>query len=335
MTTATNEVTLTPRQAGPALELCIRARQPVILRGEAGIGKSDVVAQTAARLGLALIDLRLGQLSDVDLRGLPDIDATGRTVWRVPNFLPQDGNGLLFIDELNRGLTATQNAAFQLIRDRRLGDYTLPAGWAVVAAINPEGSAASGGTTKMSQALNNRFAHLNLIPDVQDWCTWALGAGVEPVTVAFMRFRPNLLHAPSRAEYAFPSPRSWEFVSRVTAQKPSQDIELALVAGSVGYGAAIEYCSFLQTWRTLPSIDAILLNPTGSPVPRDCATQYAVASALASRANDGNLGRVIQFLERMPAEFATFAVKDAVTRQPDLTSTPEFTRWAVAHADLM
>ena len=322
---------LTPSEAAAALATCIAAGQPACLWGDPGIGKSDVVRQTAARLGLACVDVRVALLDPVDLRGLPTLE-DGRTRWAPPEFLPRDGAGVLLLDELNRGTQMAQNACLQLVRDRRLGEYELPAGWTVVAACNPTGV----GTGQMSEALAGRFVHLDVTHDLKDWSTWAVAAGLEPLVIAYVRFQPDDLCVPlRRGEKSGPSPRTWEFVSRIGAQRPPRAIERALVAGAVGHERAVKYMAFAELFRQLPSIDAILLNPTAAPVPTAPATQYAVASALAQRADHANLGRVLQYLARLPVEFGVYAVRDATTRAPALAATAEFTAWAVAHQDVL
>jgi len=327
------EITVTPRKAAEALKACIAAEQPVCLWGSPGIGKSQLVQQTSKAMNLECKDVRAVLLDPVDLRGLPHVNGDGRAHWAQPEFLPRDGAGVLFLDELNRAPVMVQNACFQLVLDRKLGEYTLPADWRVIAACNRESD--GGGIQRMPQALANRFLHLNLVPDLDDWCNWALTAGnIQPVLVAFLRFRPDLLHQFSRDEKAFPTPRSWEFVSKIVG-KASQDVELALIAGTVGHGAAIEFMAFYRLFQSLPSIDAILLDPTGASVPTDTATLYAVASAMASRADSGNLSRIVTYLDRLPKEYAVCSIRDASRRTPTLTSTPDFTRWAVANADLL
>ena len=327
------EVTLRPSEAATALATCLHACQPVCLWGAPGIGKSQIVQQTAAAENLACQDVRAVLLDPVDLRGLPHLGQDGRASWAIPDFLPQDGAGVLFLDELNRAPTLVQNACFQLVLDRRLGEYVLPDGWRVAAACNRESD--GGGITRMPSALANRFTHLHVEPDLDDWCKWALMAGIEPLVIAFLRFRPALLHQFNREARAFPTPRSWQFVSTIVGQQPAPDVELALVAGSVGHEAGVEFMAFVSLYRSLPSIDAILLNPASAPVPSDVATLYAVSSALASRAREDNLGRVIQYLDRLPVEYSVYAVRDATTRDATLNSTPEFTAWAIAHADVM
>lgn len=350
--------TLTPKQMALALARCIRAKQPAFLHGSPGIGKSMIVRQVAdalyaAEYGMTVdgngrlrnaagqftahrpwfVDIRMVLLDPVDLRGLPTVNGDGRAHWAIPDFLPRDGNGVVFLDEFNRASTMVQNSGFQLILDRRLGEYVLPDGRAIVAAGNYESD--GGGVQRMSSALVNRFVHLHMTVDINDWCTWAASAGVDPLVIAFLRYRPELLHQFSRTEHAFPTPRSWVYVSTLLAQQPEDEILLAMVAGAVGDGAAIELLAFRQLWLSLPSVDAILLDPDHAPVPTEVAVQYAVASALAIRATVPNLGRVLRYLSRLPAEYAVFSVKLATARDAQLTKTTDFVAWAVAYQDLL
>jgi hypothetical protein len=187
----------------------------------------------------------------------------------------------------------------------------------------------------MSSALCNRFVHLDCEPDLDDWCKWAVKNGIEPAVIAFLRFRPDLLHQFTRTDKAFPSPRSWEFVSRITGKQTNPDIEHALYCGTVGTGAAVEYSAFVRLYRSIPSIDGILLNPTTANVPQDPASLYAVSAALARRASLQNFRRAITYLDRIPQEYAVMAVKDATARESSLCATGEFTSWCVAHSDVV
>jgi MoxR-like ATPase len=316
-----------------ALASLIEARQPVFIWGGPGIGKSSVVGQVAAKSGLVLRDIRALLLDPVDLRGLPFLGSDGRAKWAPPEFLPQHGCGILFLDELNAAPALVQAACYQLVLDRKLGEYTLPDGWAIVAAGNREGD--RGATTRMPAPLRNRFVHLDFELDLEEWSRWAVAAGIRPEVIAFLRFRPELLSAFERDAHAFPSPRSWEFVSRLLGCTASRNVEHELFAGAVGAGAATEFSAFLATFRELPNVDAILLNPTSEPVPESAAAQYAVSSALARSATDLNFDRICAYLERLPVEFQVLCVRDASLRAPEVRHTPAYTRWAIAHHDAL
>jgi MoxR-like ATPase len=310
-----------------ALRVLVSARQPAFLWGGPGIGKSAVIRQLAAALNMPLRDVRALLLDPVDLRGLPFLGNDGRSKWATPEFLPQDGTGILFLDELNAAPAMVQASCYQLVLDRKLGEYALPAGWAIIAAGNRDSDRAV--TTRMPTPLRNRFVHLEFEVDMQEWSEWAIQAGIRPEVIAFLRFRSELLNAFDRDANAFPSPRSWEFVSRILESQPEPSIEHELFAGAVGSGAATEFSAFLRMFRELPNIDAILVNPHKEPVPENAAAQYAVASALAHRASDTNLDRICVYLERMPTEFCVLCVRDASLREPAIRHTAAYTKWAI------
>lgn len=310
-----------------ALRSLVSARQPVFIWGGPGIGKSAVVRQLASTLGVPLQDVRALLLDPVDLRGLPFLGTDGRSKWASPEFLPQDGCGILFLDELNAAAPMVQASCYQLVLDRKLGEYTLPDGWAIVAAGNRDSDRAV--TTRMPTPLRNRFVHLEFEVDLQEWSEWAIQAGIRPEVIAFLRFRQELLSAFERDANAFPSPRSWEFVSRILNTSPDQTIEHELFAGAVGAGAATEFSAFLKSFRELPNIDAILMNPLKEPVPENAAAQYAVASALAHCATDTNFDRICAYLGRMPTEFSVLSVRDASLREPAIRHTGAYTKWAI------
>ena len=313
-----------------ALRVLVAARRPVFIWGGPGVGKSSVVKQLAETLNVPLQDVRALLLDPVDLRGLPFLGSDGRSKWATPEFLPQNGTGILFLDELNAAPAMVQASCYQLVLDRKLGEYTLPDGWAIIAAGNRDSDRAV--TARMPTPLRNRFVHLEFEVDVQEWSEWAIQAAIRPEVIAFLRFRPELLSAFDRDANAFPSPRSWEFVSRILDSLDSQSnpaIEHEVIAGAVGTGAATEFSAFLRMFRELPNIDAILLNPTQEPVPENAAAQYAVASALARCASDTNFDRICLYLNRLPTEFRVLCVRDATLRAPAIRCTAGYTKWAV------
>lgn len=324
-----------PTQIKESLTTAIKAKRPVFIWGPPGVGKSQVVAQVAAENDLELIDVRAVLLDPVDLRGLPHINGEGKAHWATPSFLPQKGKGILFLDELNAAPLLVQAACYQLILDRKLGEYELPEGWSVVAAGNRETDKAV--TFRMSSALANRFIHLNFDVDLEDWVEWALSADIEIEVVAFIRFRPALLHQfdPLKNEKTFPSPRTWEYTSDILKTKPLDSIEFELIAGIIGEAAAAEFMGFMKIYRDLPDPDAILVNPKGAPLPQDPATQYAICGALSRKASTNNFGRILEYGQRMPPEFSVLLVRDSVRRSPELTKTRAFIKWSTDNSEIL
>lgn len=320
---------------------------PVMLWGPPGVGKSQMVAQSARRHGVPVIDVRLSQLEPSDLRGIPF--RAGDTVeWAVPAMLPDIKRhgpaGVLFLDEITSAPPSVSAAAYQLILDRRLGEYEVPTGWAIFAAGNRQGD--RGVTYTMPAPLANRFSHFEVEVNLDDWVTWAYGSGIDERVIAFLRFRPDLLFDfdPAHNPVAFPSPRSWEFAHRALQKFADTPVLLGALQACVGPAAGIELHAFIENLENLPDIDAILRGDE-TPVPKEIDLQYAVASALVGRAlkartnGDAALvyGRIIDYAGRLPQrEMGVMLVSDmhrAIGQ--DIFEVPQFTQWAKAVADVM
>jgi hypothetical protein len=310
---------MSPSDIIETLTAVLPTKQPCYLWGAPGGGKSSVVRQAAATLGLEFRDLRATLLDPVDLRGLPSV-ANQKTVWNPPEFLPEDGSGVLLLDELAQAPPLVQNAFFQLVLDRRLGEYQLPDGWVVLAASN----------RVEDRALNNRFLHLDLEVSVEDWQAWAVASGIAPEVRAFIRFRPAMLFVfdPASNPRAFASPRSWEFASRVFQSAPPRLLQ-RVVAGCVGDGPAAEFAAFVQLYRQLPDVDAVLANPTGSPVPREPAVLYSLIGAMVERcrAKKATPANFARYAMRLPDEFGMLALRDAVALDRTLVADPAVQKW--------
>jgi hypothetical protein len=306
-----------------------------------------MVAQSARRHGVPVIDVRLSQLEPSDLRGIP-FRVGDAVEWAVPAMLPDERRhgpaGVLFLDEITSAPPSVSAAAYQLILDRRLGEYQVPAGWAIFAAGNRQGD--RGVTYTMPAPLANRFSHFEVDVNLDDWVTWAYGSGVDERVIAFLRFRPDLLFDfdPAHNPVAFPSPRSWEFAHRALQKFYDTLVLLGALQACVGPAAGLELHAFIDNLENLPDIDAILRGDE-MPVPKEIDLQYAVASALVGRAlkakTNGDAaqvyGRIIDYASRFPQrEMGVMLVSDmhrAIGQ--DIFDVPQFTQWAKAVADVM
>jgi len=321
---------------------------PVMLWGPPGVGKSQMVAQVAARHGMPVIDIRLSQMEPSDLRGIP-FRVEDRVEWAVPAMLPdavRHGNqGILFLDEITSVPPSVSAAAYQLILDRRLGAYQVPDGWAIFAAGNRQGD--RGVTYSMPAPLANRFSHFDVDVNLDDWVAWAYANGIDERLIAFLRFRPELLFEfdPAHNPVAFPSPRSWEFTHRALQKFGDvPDLLTGTLQACVGPAAGIELSAFVENLEKLPDIDAIV---RGEPVkvPRETDLQYAVAAALVGRAirakqerNAAEIyGNILEFAGSFPQrEMGVMLVSDMYRAiGQDVFSVPQFSRWANIVADVM
>jgi len=320
---------------------------PVMLWGPPGVGKSQIVAQIAARHAAPLIDIRLAQMEPTDLRGIPFREGR-HVVWSIPSILPDaerhGTRGILFLDELTSAVPTVTAAAYQLILDRRLGEYRVPADWAIFAAGNRQGD--RGVTYQMPAPLANRFAHYEIEPDLDDWVAWAHAGGIDERVIAFLRFRPDLLFQfdPARYAHAYASPRSWEYASRALAKFDAHPELLGEALNAcVGIAGGSALRAFLAHIGAIPDLAAIAAG-RDAEIPQAMELQYAVASALVRHIGrlpadqqTGAAGHALDYARRFPQrEIGVMLVMDLqrVLERP-LYQLPAFAAWADEVGDLL
>ena len=310
---------------------------PSMIWGPPGIGKSDIAYQFASSMNARLFELRANLFDPVDVRGglkvVEQQDGTYRTRYGVPEDYPDTnyhGNVVLFIDELPNAPKATQNALLQLLLNKRIGTYELPANTIIVAAGNRAQDRAA--VHEMPTPVRNRFAHYTLEPTVDDWVKWAMSHGVDDSITSFIRMRPSLLHSTDGSDYAFPSPRTWTMLDR---KLPHMSDDFYGCASMIGDGPAGEYLSYRAIYKDMPDIDQIIEKPSTSTVPTDTSVLFAVSGALASRATKDNFDSIMRFVRRMPAEYQVITVRDSIAKQQDLVTLDCFTSWTTDNAAVL
>jgi len=323
-------------EAKQHLKVLLKEKIGIMLWGAPGIGKSAVIKQICRESKWQMVDLRLSLLNPIDLRGLPYLSKKREeAIWLKPEFLPLDGirgwqkKGILFLDEINVAPVSTQQAAYQLLLDRKIGSYFFPDGWRIIAAGNRASDLAS--VIKMPSPLANRLIHFNVSAHIDDWKIWAQGEGkIDPRVVAFLNFRPKLLATLPKEEIkAYPTPRSWEFVSRILKLYPTPEDAEKSITGAVGEGAMSEFLAFMKIYQDLPDIDGILEGKI-KKVPKKADVLYALSSALVVKLKKKHLANFLKYTLRMPPEFATVAVRDAARNgwADKIQKLPEWKKWS-------
>ena len=204
--TISADYTLRPSELAATLALLVEARQPTLVWGPPGAAKSAIAQQVAADAGRQYVDVRALLLDPVDLRGIPWRDGADRTRWAPPAFLPptdDPGRWLINLEELPSAVQMVQAALYQLVLDRKVGEYELPEGASLIACGNRESD--RGVVHRMPTPLASRFVHLEIRVDAQDWLAWGAAHGIAPEVLFYIQMRPDMLHLfdPQSREKAF------------------------------------------------------------------------------------------------------------------------------------
>jgi len=286
--------TVSPNQAKKSIMRAFKKKRPIFMWGPPGIGKSDVVGQITESLKNShLIDIRLSLWEPTDIKGIPYYAANDNVMaWAPPQELPTEEFAkkfkyvVLFLDEMNSAAPAVQAAAYQLILNRRIGQYKLPDNVLIVAAGNRE--ADKGVTYRMPAPLANRFVHLELAVDFDDWMQWATENHIHPDVVGYLNFSKKDLYDfdPKSPSRSFATPRSWSFVSELIEDDDDENTTTDLVSGSVGEGLAVKFMAHRKVASKLPDPTEILLGKVEKCETKEISAMYSLTVSLCYELKD-------------------------------------------------
>lgn len=250
-----------PAHIATVLDLAKTARQlgevmNPIFTGEAGLGKSQSAQQWVKKeqkrnKDFGFIDLRIAYMEAPDLIGFPEtaidpVSGKARTYHRLPDFWPTEGEGLLLLEEPNRGTTGVMNCLMQLLTDRKVHGYTLPEGWIIAACVNPDSSEYDVNT--MDAALKDRFEEYEVEYDALSFMDYIDSADWHQNAQMFIR--SGIWAYKSTKEVAkegkYISPRTWSKVN--AAEKAglanSRNLHRITVQSILGKDIGNEYHKF-------------------------------------------------------------------------------------------
>jgi MoxR-like ATPase len=320
--------TVSPKEAKAAIRKCVKKQRPVFMWGPPGIGKSDIIKQLGDEQGRDVIDVRLSLWEPTDIKGIPYYNSNENTMtWAPPAELPTDpeSTAILFLDELNSAAPATQAAAFQLVLNRRVGTYQLPKGVSIVAAGNRETD--KGVTYRMPAPLANRFLHLELRTDYEDWLEWAVNNFEHEQVVGYLGFAKQDLYDfdPKSSSRAFATPRSWHFVSELLDEDDVSDATLTdLIAGAVGEGLAIKFMAHRRVAKQMPNPSDILSGKVKKCEIKEISAMYSLSISLCYELKEADRKKVkgwdamadnffLFLMENFPTELIVMGAKVALT----------------------
>lgn len=318
------------------------------LWGASGIGKSDSVFQLAdivsQKTGKKVIvtDVRLLSFTPADIMGIPFPDIDKRfTKWLMPKIFDmnpsEDVINILFLDELSAAHYDIQKVALQIVRDRRIGEHTLPDNCTIIAAGNRPGD--RSGIQPMLNALANRFMHYNVIPSFKSWRTWAENNNINPYVLGYLSYDGSkLYHNPTKDDIAYPTPRTWQGVSDLlntlgcTPEKTSTRI-----CAAIGTAAGAEFIAWCRSNAVMPDIDSIAQG-TCTQYPHGNDVLYAVIEAMLNyiRLNDppeAKIENMARYASKFPPDFTMLFFTDLCSMEPikaRLLKCPAVRKWVRA-----
>jgi hypothetical protein len=329
------ELAVKPSQATNIVLRAVESNRPIFMWGPPGIGKSELVENIAYEQipgNNLLIDLRLALMEPTDLRGYPFRNPETNTMeWAPPTDLPsaelaaQYDNVILFLDELNSAPPSVQAAAYQLILNRRIGQYVLPSNVQIVAAGNRETD--RGVTYRMPAPLANRFIHIEMGVNFDDWFNWAVDNKIHQDVVGYLQFAKQDLYDfdPKSSSRSFATPRSWSFVSELLDDELDEGTTTDLVAGAVGEGLAVKFMAHRKVAANMPNPTDILNGKVKELQTKEISAKYSLTVSLcyelkeASDANDKKFDdKVNNFLrfamDNFETELVVMGIKLALTQ---------------------
>lgn len=319
--------------------------KPIIGLGKGGIGKTQSIEELAKdELKIGYVDIRLLLYTETDLKGIPYPDEHHiSTIWLQNDILPiekRDGQvGILVFDEITSCAKSVRTAAYQLLNERRLGEYNLPSGWMIVCLGNGEDD--GGDYQGLEGNFANRGSVFNVVPDVDAWKDWAFKNNVNSLVTSYINFKPSDLHSynpDSELEIAFASPRSWTEVSTIINNqsfKEDDKLQTARICANLGnrVGQTFEaFCKYKKDTvdpKTItdkgakPSISKLeILTITIGAVIKiitDSVDSDETASANSHKYSTGTVDRIanaISWFTSLRTEYAVMAIKDLHSAAP-------------------
>lgn len=261
--------------------LCIKGVTKVTYNGS-----TPVVQVESAPAHVRVDDVRLSLFDPIEVKGLPVADeASGLTKWMCPEYLNTDDEiySILFLDEFSNAAPAVQNASLQTVYDKRSHKHALSKRCMIVLAGNTEGDGTH--VAKISSALNNRVAHLEVEADPDDFIKWARDNGIRLEIVGAVSTYPDTLLPTKfdRTQKAQPTPRTWEMLSRIIDQVATNDERVIrrLALPLIGHGATTEFMAFLGQFQRVKPEEIVNEGKMPQYDTEDVSQKYAYSCAVA------------------------------------------------------
>ena len=335
----------------------ILANRVVMITGQPGIGKSEIIKQVADELKLVVIDHRLSTSAIEDLTGLPQFTkATGvdgkphdlakftplnifpMEWWNIPK---GKKGFLLFFDEINSADQSIIAACYKIILDRKVGLNNLHPNCYIVCAGNREEDNAI--VNSLGTAMLSRMSHIELKVDFDIWLkNVGLKFDYDFRIIAFLQAYPELLNQfdPSRDKETFSTPRTWQFVDDYLYQateewlvkhkdEPISKMELPswfqpVISGTISQDTANKFCAFCANISRMITYEQIIKDPETCEVPNEPDIRYAVMLVCSSHINKDNINTLWKYVSRFNKADQVLFIRDIVSKHVELMTNKDF-----------
>lgn len=336
-------IDVSPSQLLGLLKIALQENMRVLVCGEPGIGKTEIMGQVCAESTVngSDVDVILSHpvVDDpTSVSGLPDLQtnadfATFKPFGNLYRALTATKPTVLILDDFGNAAPMVQASWMQFILAGRLNEHVLPDCVTIWAATNERTH--MSGVTGILEAVKDRFDLIvRLVANLEDSKKWFYDKDVPTELIAFLEMRPDLLSDfdPKGDMSKSPSPRSWfkcrKWVKKILSGELPADLHLSALSGCVGEGAGGELKTALDHMVNMPNLEELLRDPENGNIPTEPAVLYAVCTGLAYRNSVDNFPQIVKYASKLDkarkTEFSALLLRDAVAREPEVLSTKHF-----------
>jgi hypothetical protein len=346
----------TPSQLHDALVPLIKARLPVLVTGQPGQGKTDIITQVCEELDYDLMITHPVVDEPIDYKGFPfpytDKDGKPKAAFipfgEMERLLKATRPLVSFADDAGHAPKAVQAAYMQWILNRAINGQEMSKYVTFVAASNRKEDKA--GVQGFLEPLKDRFVTImELISSLEDWITWAIKNKLPYEIISYVRYCPEILDEwkPTPDFSRTPTPRGIFGVAKMLRAGIPSKLQLKMIAGAIGKSRATGLVGFLKVYNDLINPDEVILDPAKASIPTEPGHIYALCGALAARATQSTIENIITYANRFSDpkefsdgetmdEFSVLLVRDAVAKERNkLSKCRKFAEWMDKHQDVI
>lgn len=358
-----------PAMIAKALKMLIPNKHNVLLVGQPGCGKTAIVNQVAQSLihekdGKPYDLLVLHPVVDepIDYKGLPFVEKSGadfKPFGNLRRMIDAKRPLIVFFDDLGQAPVAVQAALMQILYGGTINGVKISPHVRFVGATNDHRHRA--GVTGLLEPVKSRFSTiLNVDINLRDWQDFAIQDGTPVELVAFTEMRPDVLtdFEPTAEMTNSACPRTLSEYGRIlndgfldaltsnelsgfdskNVQNSSEMVGMLyeLTAGAVGHRWAPEIVGFIKVAKEMVDPKTVLKAPMQVTLPEKRDALIMLTAAVANAATKSTVANFAKFVNRLSKEMVVFAWEFAITANPELRRTKEFTtEYLVKHEDVL